>query len=83
MTGSGEISLTKRMSDNWQLLLSDVYSQEKGNYSTENIPGMTSTFLDPNYQINSTGTFHGSVPHIFKLQGTYFLPLGFSVSCFL
>jgi len=77
-----QISFTKRMSNNWQLFVSYVYSQEKGNYSTENIPGMEGIFTDPNYQINATGKFRASVPHIFKLQGTYFLPLGFSVSAF-
>jgi len=77
-----EISLTKRMSNNWQLAASYVYSHETGNYSTANIPGMTTIFLDPNNEINATGQFPYSIPHIFKLQGTYFLPLGFSVSAF-
>jgi hypothetical protein len=77
-----EIALTKRLADNWQLFVSYVYSKEEGNYSSENIPGMETLFFNPNNQINSYGIFRSSVPHIFKVQGTYFLPWGFSLSAF-
>lgn len=77
-----EISFTKRLSNNWQLFASYVYNQEKGYYSSANIPGMTSIFTDPNNQINNYGRFISSVPHIVKIQGTYIFPLDFSLSAF-
>jgi hypothetical protein len=83
-----EISLTKRFSDNWQLFASYVYSKEDGTYSNAHTAtqsmnmGMSTVFSDPNNQINLKGKSVISPPHIFKVQGTYLFPLGFSMSAF-
>jgi len=83
-----EISLNKRLSNNWQLFISYVYSQEDGTYSnahtyaqTMNM-GMSALYTDPNNQINLEGKSVISPPHIFKIQATYILPLDFSLSAF-
>ncbi len=77
-----QVTLNKRLSNKWQLSASYVYSKEKGNYSPVGIPGSESWYYDPNNQINGNGAFASTIPHIFKLQGTYLLPLGFSATAF-
>lgn len=77
-----EIGLTKRFSNRWQLATSYVYSHEEGTYSSSSLLGMSSQYLDPNNQIFGYGEFASSVPHIFKVQGTYVLPLDINLSGF-
>jgi len=77
-----QITLAKRFSHNWQLYASYVYSYEKGSYSSDEIPSMSTIFYDPNNQINNYGYSSTSIPHVLKIQGTYFLPWGFSLSAF-
>ena len=76
------VSVSKRFADNWQLFASYVYSKDTGSYSDEDISGTTALFQDPNKQINNVGIMPGSVPHIFKVQGTYIFPLDINLSFF-
>lgn len=83
-----QVSLNKRMSDNWQLYASYVYSNEEGSYPNSHgfghsfNMGRSEVFYDPNYQINLYGHSVISIPHTFKLQGTVILPLNVIVSGF-
>lgn len=91
-----ELAFKKRMSNNWQLSASYVYSKEWGTYGnshagdiqrswmghqTWNMAG-ASVYKDPNYQINLYGNSIISAPHVFKAHATYLLPFDFSVSAF-
>jgi len=83
-----EISMRKRMSNNWQLYASYVYSSEKGTYPNSSAfghgfgTGLSDVFKDPNYQINMDGRSSINVPHLFKIQGTYILPLDIFLSAY-
>ncbi|HEX6162471.1 MAG TPA: hypothetical protein VFZ31_03835, partial [Vicinamibacterales bacterium] len=64
-----EISGTKRMSNNWQMLAGYTYSQTRQKGLSVN--------TNPNNLINTTGPVTGQIgdrPHQFKLSGTYILP---------
>lgn len=91
-----EIAFNKRMSNNWQLSASYVYSKEWGTYGNSHAGdiqrswmghqtwnmGGSSVYKDPNAQINLYGNSIISAPHVFKAHATYLLPLDFSVSAF-
>ncbi len=78
------ITLNKRLSNNWQLSSSFVYSKAKGVSSTGQLTqGNFSGLRDPNSLINNTGYdgfLQSDRTYMFKMQGTYFLPFDFSVS---
>jgi hypothetical protein len=78
------ITLNKRLSNNWQMSSSFVYSKAKGVSSTGQLTqGNFSGLRDPNDLVNNTGydgVLQSDRTYMFKLQGTYFLPLDFSVS---
>ena len=78
------VSFDKRMSNNWQLKGSVLYSQFKGNcdpgYSaTEGESGM---FDNPNTLTNSYGFMSYDRPLQIKIMGTYILPGNFIVSAY-
>jgi len=81
-----EVSLTKRMSNNWQMVASYVYSKEEGSYPNSHAWGLSfnmgrsTVYFDPNYQINLRGRSMLNIPHLFKLQGTVILPFNFVLS---
>lgn len=83
-----QISINKRMSNNWQLFLSYVYSHEEGSYPNSHAwghsfnMGRSDIYYDPNYQINLYGRSSISIPHTFKAQGTFILPLDIALSAF-
>jgi hypothetical protein len=64
-----EISGTKRMSNNWQMLVGYTYSQTRQEGLSVN--------TNPNNLINTTGPITGQTgdrPHQFKVTGTYITP---------
>jgi hypothetical protein len=75
---------TKRLSKNWQLLASYVYSEARGN--TDNVDfdpgsdsgganGAPSPFLDtPNSLVNAQGKLTHDQTHQMKIQGSYGIP---------
>ncbi|MBN1224884.1 MAG: hypothetical protein JXB23_16670, partial [Candidatus Aminicenantes bacterium] len=83
-----EFSLSKRMSNNWQLYLSYVYANERGSYSNAHgfgqsyNMGLSSIYWDPNNQINIVGKSVISIPHTLKIQGTYIFPLDIVLSVY-
>ncbi len=78
------ITLNKRLSNNWQLSSSFVYSKASGVSSTGQLTqGNFSGLRDPNDLINNTGydgLLQSDRRFMFKVQGTYLLPYDFSVS---
>lgn len=75
------ISVNKRMSHNWQLGGSFVYSRMAGNYpGTSGSP--TGFFQTPNYSINSMGRIAVDRPIQVKLWGTAALPFQMQASFF-
>ncbi len=83
-----ELTLTKRMSNNWQMFASYVYSKEEGSYPNAHAHGLSfnmgrsQVFYDPNYQINLYGRSVINVPHTVKIQGTYIFPLDILFSAY-
>ena len=78
-----EIKLTKRMSKNWAMNASYVYSKGEGILSTTYADTWTTTqlYVDPNFtEFFRRGTLEHQRQHFFKLQGTYQGPLGFLFS---
>lgn len=81
-----EFILNKRMSHNWQLYASFVYSRARGNKGLGYIP--SSYFSDaarsPNYFINRTESspLDFDRPLVLKILGTYRFPLGITASLF-
>lgn len=79
------ITLQKRLSHNWQMSASFSYSKATGVSDSSQLTqgGNWNGIQSPNDLINNRG-FAGRLqsdrPFMFKLQGTYFLPYGFSVS---
>jgi hypothetical protein len=82
-----QIALQRRFSNRLQFFASYIYSQEKGNLPNygnwDTYPGQTKTYYDPNNQINFDGRLAYALPHVFKLHGTYVLPLDIYLSAFL
>jgi outer membrane receptor protein involved in Fe transport len=78
------ISLNKRLSNNWQMSSSFVYSKAYGVSSTGQLTqGNFSGLRDPNDLVNNSG-YDGLIQsdrkYMFKVQGSYFFPYDFSVS---
>ncbi len=78
------LSMTKRMSNGWQLSGSILYSSFVGNadpgYSATE--GESTMFDNPNVMINSYGPVWADRPLQIKLMGSYILPLDFIVSAY-
>jgi outer membrane receptor protein involved in Fe transport len=78
-----EIKFTKRMSRNWSMIASYVYSKGEGIISTTYDDTWTTTrlYVEPNFtEFYRSGKLEHQRPHYFKLQGTYLAPWGFSIS---
>jgi len=81
------VTLEKRLSNNWQMSASFVYSKAYG-VSPEDPDdqlgqGVFSGLQDPNDLINNSGwdgLLQSDRTYMFKLQGSYFLPYDFSIS---
>ena len=76
-----EISATKRLADNWQMLASYTYSKLEGNYdgafqaSTGQLdPNINSAYDYANFLDNAYGYLSGDRRHQFKLNGSYIFP---------
>jgi hypothetical protein len=79
------IGLQKRLSHNWQMSTSFVWSKANGVSGLDQLTqrsGQRSGIENPNQLINNNwdSLLQSDRTYMFKLQGTYFLPLGFSVS---
>lgn len=79
-----EIAFNKRMSHNWQLNGSLVFSRSTGNISQldDGEYGFTNEILNPNSFVNLPGNsrFFYDTPLSLKLLGTYKMPFGFFLS---
>jgi len=79
------IGVQKRLSNNWQLSSSFVWSKANGASGLAQLnqfSGQRSGIQNPNQLINNNwdSRLQSDRPYMFKLQGTYFLPYDFSVS---
>jgi len=79
------IGLQKRLSNNWQLNTSFVFSKANGVSGLSQLnqqSGGRAGIQNPNQLINNNmdSLLQSDRTYMFKLQGTYFLPYGFSVS---
>jgi hypothetical protein len=79
------IGIQKRLSHNWQLSSSFVWSKANGVSGFDQLTqlsGQRSDIENPNGLINNNwdSLLQSDRTYMFKLQGTYFLPYGFSVS---
>jgi len=79
------VGIQKRLSDNWQLSSSFVWSKAYGVSGLDQLnqfSGQRSGIENPNSLINNNwdSFLQSDRTYMFKLQGTYFLPHGFSVS---
>jgi hypothetical protein len=79
------LHFSKRMSNNWEMEGSLLYSQFKGNTEADYSPteGETTMFDSPNSLINSYGRVGFDRPHQFKLMGSYILPYEIVVSAYI
>ena len=79
-----EIAFNKRMSNNWQLNGSVVFSEATGNanFMSGGNSGFSNTLLNPNSFVNlpDNSRFAYDIPFSLKLMGTYKFPLGFFLS---
>jgi hypothetical protein len=83
-----EFLFNKRFSNQWQLLLSYVYSKASGTVDNEfgydvgsnKENGMETS--DPNYWINAEGNSTYDPTHMLKIQGTYVLPFDISFNAY-
>ncbi len=75
-----ELTVTKRMSDNWQLIGSYVYSVDDGVILSGNRKSMADP-NDPNASLDSNkyGKSSTDLPHAFKLLFNWVAPLGLNV----
>jgi len=78
------LSFDKKMSNNWQIKGSILYSSFKGNcdpgYSATE--GESNMFNDPNTLINAYGAMSYDRPLQIKIMGTYILPKDFIISAY-
>jgi hypothetical protein len=77
-----EFKLTKRMSHNWFLNASYVWSKGTGYLSTSESSGYTGKWDDPNVMINAWGLLENQSEHLVKISGTYTAPLGIMISAY-
>jgi hypothetical protein len=70
----------KRYSNNWQLLGSYTYNWAKGNTNSDSNADFQGDvlFLDP-LAPNSYQRLPGTIPHVFKVAGSYLWPIGIEV----
>jgi len=79
------IGLQKRLSNNWQMSSSFVWSKANGASGLDQLVqrnGARAAIANPNQLINNSwdSLLQSDRTYMFKLQGTYFLPYGFSIS---
>jgi outer membrane receptor protein involved in Fe transport len=77
------IGLQKRLSNNWQLNTSFVWSKANGVSNISQLgQGSRNGIQNPNQLINNNwdSLLQSDRTYMFKLQGTYLMPYGFSVS---
>ena len=77
------IGLQKRLSNNWQMSSSFVWSKANGVSALGQLgQGSRQGIQNPNQLINNNwdSLLQSDRTYMFKLQGTYFLPYGFSIS---
>jgi hypothetical protein len=79
------IGLQKRLSNNWQMSSSFVWSKANGVSGLEQLTqrsGARSGIQNPNQLINNNwdSLLQSDRTYMFKLQGSYFLPYDFSIS---
>lgn len=77
-----EFKLTKRMSHNWLLNASYVWSRGVGYLSTSESSGYTGKWDNPNVMINAWGLLENQSEHIIKATGTYAAPFGIMISAY-
>lgn len=79
-----ELKLTKRMSRNWAMQASYVYSKGEGilNTSRDQSTGFSGYYDNPNVMINAFGRLDYQREHMAKVQGTYLGPLGLNLSIY-
>jgi hypothetical protein len=79
------LTFDKRMTNNWQLKGSIMYSRFKGNTSPEYgaTEGSSSMFDDPNVMINSYGSVAFDRPFQVRIMGTYVLPYDIILSAYI
>ncbi|HYH47752.1 MAG TPA: TonB-dependent receptor [Thermoanaerobaculia bacterium] len=75
------VTLTRRLKDNWQMLLSYVYSKSEGTTDNQSFSSTgggnagPSSYLDtPNSLVNWDGRLSHDQTHQVKLQGSYLIP---------
>ena len=79
------LTLDKRMSNNWQLKGSILYSSFKGNVEATYGPteGESTAFNNPNTLVNAYGPLFFDRPLQIKLMGTYILPWDIVISAYV
>jgi hypothetical protein len=79
------LTMDKRMSNNWQLKGSILYSSFKGNVEATYGPteGESAVFNDPNTLVNAYGRLFFDRPLQIKLMGTYILPWDIVISAYM
>jgi outer membrane receptor protein involved in Fe transport len=75
-----QLTMTKRMSNRWQLLGSYVYARGEGNKGNDHDGSQGNVFGNPNTLVNADGDLTLDRTHQFKLQGTYEMPWDVVVS---
>jgi hypothetical protein len=78
------LTFDKRMSKNWQLAGSILYSSFKGNVDATDDPseGKSPVFNDPNSLVNAAGSLFFDRPLQIKIMGTYILPWDITLSAY-
>lgn len=81
---AGILTMSKRMTNNWQLDGSILYSVYKGNISAQYMAaeGRDPAFDSPNDQIYSYGRLYFDRPLQIKLMSTFILPYDFILSAY-
>jgi len=79
------LTFDKRMSNNWQLKGSILYSSFKGNVEATYGPteGESAAFNSPNSLVNATGPLYFDRPLQIKVMGTYILPFNILISAYV
>lgn len=84
-----ELTAQKRLSDNWMLYASYLYSSLRGNFDGSfraiggffaKNPNITDDFDYPEFQVNASGVLTLDRPHQLKLQTAYVFPFGLTTS---
>jgi outer membrane receptor protein involved in Fe transport len=77
-----EVKATKRVSNNWGMYASYVWSKGKGLLGTNRFDsdGASAYFNEPNIHINAWGVLKHQRHHVVKAQGTYIAPFGIQLS---